>query len=119
MLNIKNILLTIIAVSIIATPAESFSLNFLKRGFKHCTGVCDNVKACDDQDKMEWCILNCSHKMDTKKLCGAERLKKYVADLNTNKDKLTPKDRELIDKLQNFSVPAPTDTPKPPVLSKK
>ena len=57
--------------------------------------------------------------MDTKKLCGAERLKKYVADLNANKDKLTPKDRELIDKLQGFSVPAPTDVPPPPELPKK
>ena len=42
MLNIKNILLTIAAVSIIATPAESFSLNFLKRGFKFLEKIVTN-----------------------------------------------------------------------------
>jgi hypothetical protein len=119
MLNIKNILLTIAAVSIIATPAESFSLNFLKRGFKHCTGVCDNVKVCKDQDKLEWCILNCSHKIDSRKLCTASTIKSVTADIEKNIDKLSPAEKVVWKRLPEMSVPAPTDIPEPPKISNK
>jgi hypothetical protein len=119
MLNIKNILLTITAISIIATPAESFSLNFLKRGFKHCTGVCDNVNVCKDKDKLEWCILNCSHKMDSRKLCTNKTYEEVMADIEKNIDKLSPKAKEQFKLMQEMSVPAPTDVPPPPELPKK
>jgi hypothetical protein len=120
MLNIKNILLTITAISIIATPAESFSLNFLKRGFKHCEGVCDKVNVCKDKDKLEWCILNCSHKMDSRKLCTNKTNEEVRADIEKNINKLSPKEKEVWKQLQEeMSVPAPTDIPKPPELPKK
>ena len=49
-----------------ALSSEAFgSLGFIKRGFKHCTGVCDQQsQVCKDPKLAEWCRQNCAHKAD-------------------------------------------------------
>ncbi|MBL9029119.1 MAG: hypothetical protein JNK42_01445 [Caedimonas sp.] len=125
-MKLKSFLYTLVAAGLVATPAHSLSLNFLKRGFKHCTGVCDDAKVCSDQDKILWCTLNCDHKdgMLDKMIgnCNASKtFWQFIQDLKNNAPaKLSAKDNQ---KVQNFVAkatsyvpPAPTDAPPPPVL---
>ncbi len=62
--------ISVLALTAFGQNANALSLEFLKRGFKHCTGVCDKQDICGDQKKFEWCIKNCSHKMDPKGMCA-------------------------------------------------
>lgn len=125
-MKLKNFLYTLVAAGLVATPAHSFSLNFLKRGFKHCTGVCDDAKVCNDQDKILWCALNCDHKdgmldMMIKNCYNRGSFNQFIQDVKKDGSaKLSAKDNQ---KVQNFVAkatsyvpPAPTDIAPPPAL---
>lgn len=122
-MKLKNFLYTLVAAGLVATPAHSFSMNFLKRGFKHCAGVCDDAKVCTDQDKILWCALNCDHKdgmLDTMiKNCYNNRsFDQSLEDLKKNASaKLSAKDnqkvQDFITKKTSYSPPAPTYAPPP------
>lgn len=55
----------------VSTTNSQAAFGYIKRGFKHCTGICDQQSICDiEQDeKFRWCVNNCSHKIQVKQLC--------------------------------------------------
>lgn len=66
----SKIIMSAICFILLTSPSHG-ALGYIKRGFKHCTGVCDKQDICVlDQDKTyRWCVANCSHKIDVVKLC--------------------------------------------------
>jgi hypothetical protein len=58
-----------IAFSSDATAA----FGYIKRGLKHCTGVCDKQDVCslENDEQYRWCLKNCAHKINTQQLCAA------------------------------------------------
>lgn len=74
----KNIWLAFISVFFlgthIPTPGEAISLNFIKRGGKSCTGVCDQPsQVCGSDEKTKkWCKKYCSHKFKQEEVCAAD-----------------------------------------------
>ena len=103
-MKLKNVFFVLTAISIISTPAQSLSLNFIKRGFKHCTGVCDSSGVCNDGDKVLWCILNCDHKEGmlgsmTKQCASSSQFRATIVDLRNNMSKLSKKESQ---KVQTF-----------------
>ena len=63
----------IVCSAVLVTHSAEAKFGFLKRGFKHCTGVCYQPSLCnmtpENDKKFKWCVKNCSHKMDVKGMC--------------------------------------------------
>ncbi len=70
MIFYKTFIIITISLFFGAQGAQSKG-GYIKRGLKHCTGVCDQESICTlDQDKKyRWCLKKCSHKIDVKKMC--------------------------------------------------
>lgn len=71
MIKNKTIILLIFTVFGSANLAFSLSLDFIKRGFKHCTGTCDNAEMCpmEKDETFRWCLKNCAQKFSVKQIC--------------------------------------------------
>ncbi len=71
-MTIQRALPIAILISLFAAQsAMCLSLEFIKRGFKHCTGVCDNTGMCslEKDETFRWCLKNCAQKFEVKKIC--------------------------------------------------
>ncbi|MCP4924042.1 MAG: hypothetical protein GY915_08455 [bacterium] len=94
----KNFILIAACAAFFTMHSAEAALGFLKRGLKHCTGVCDQSDLCEftpEKDKkFKWCLKNCSHKMDVKGMCEEAGFpldarpilsyEKFSGSLNTN-----------------------------------
>lgn len=100
--------ISVLVLTAFGQNSHALSLEFFKRGFKHCTGVCDKQDICGDQKKYDWCVKNCSHKMDPKGMCtqGAPKGKTYkeaekdiVQQYKKDPRKFSEKERQLMEKM--------------------
>ncbi len=68
-LFLKTFLVFVFLFSSISASYAVFG--FIKRGFKHCTGICDQMNICslENDEQYRWCVKNCSHKMKVAETC--------------------------------------------------
>lgn len=66
---LKILLVSVFFFSTVSTSYAAFG--FIKRGFKHCTGTCDQMNICsiENDEQYRWCVKNCSHKMKVAENC--------------------------------------------------
>ncbi|CAO4837224.1 MAG: hypothetical protein CNLJKLNK_00622 [Holosporales bacterium] len=87
----KQIYFFILCCLFMAENSHSSPLDFIKRGGKNCTGVCDQEQVCLSPKQIEWCQANCGHKMDISRFCDEQNKSQkntLVADGWINQDML-------------------------------
>ena len=103
MIKYKSILFLGLAAALMVMPAHSFNpVNFMKKGFKNCTGTCDNLKVCGDGDKIAWCIVKCSKKHP--QMIEFMMSKDGCWDTSSAKDIMRTAVRNLKDDMENLST---------------